>query len=74
MIREFRARVGGPVRVAVGKPLPRAELAARSGDARAMMDYLRAETYRLSPDPLPDPGYGFDFEEGRDAHHANRRL
>ncbi|MCB1486116.1 MAG: lysophospholipid acyltransferase family protein [Bauldia sp.] len=74
MINEFRARVGRPVRVAVGRPLPRAELAARSGDARAMMDYLRAETYRLSPDPIPDPGYGFDFEESRDAQHANRRI
>ena len=30
-----------------------------------MMDYLRRETYRLSPRPIADLGYGFDFEEAR---------
>ena len=30
-----------------------------------MMDYLRAETYRLSPTPIPDLGYGFEFEDVR---------
>jgi putative hemolysin len=65
LVNEFKARVGAPVRVVVGAPLPRAEIAARSGDARALMDYLRTETYRLSPEPIDDLGYGFEFEEGR---------
>ena len=29
------------------------------------MDYLRTETYRLSPVPIRDLGYGFDFEAAR---------
>jgi hypothetical protein len=27
-----------------------------------MMDYLRTETYRLSPRPIADLGYGFEFD------------
>lgn len=65
LVNEFKARVGAPVRVVVGAPLPCAEIAARTGDARALMDYLRTETYRLSPEPIDDLGYGFEFEEGR---------
>ena len=29
------------------------------------MDFLRAETYRLSPCPIDDLGYGFEFEDAR---------
>jgi putative hemolysin len=65
LVNEFKTRVGAPVRVAVGAPLPCAEIAARTGDARALMDYLRIETYKLSPEPIDDFGYGFEFEEGR---------
>jgi hypothetical protein len=62
LVNEFRIRVGEPVRVVVGRPLDPAGIAARAGDAHALMDHLRTETYRLSPAPLPDLGYGFDFE------------
>lgn len=62
LVNEFRIRVGAPVRVVVGRPLDRGEIAARAGDAHALMDYLRTETYRLSPEPIPDLGYGFDYE------------
>ena len=65
LVNEFRIRVGGPVRVAIGRPIDRYEIAARAGDAHGLMDYLRAETYRLSPVPLADLGYGFDFEAAR---------
>jgi putative hemolysin len=65
LVNEFKTRVGAPVRVVVGEALPRPEIAARASDARALMDYLRAETYRLSPEPIDDLGYGFEFEEGR---------
>lgn len=63
LINEFKSRVGGKVRAIIGAPLPAEEIAARRGDSRAMMDYLRESTYRLSPTPLKDYGYGFDFEE-----------
>lgn len=62
LINEFRRRVGGTVRAVIGAPLPAEEIAARRGDARALMDYLRLETYRLSPRPLRDLGYGYEFE------------
>jgi putative hemolysin len=62
LVNEFRIRVGEPVRVVVGRPLDPAEVAARAGDAQALMDHLRTATYRLAPVPIPDLGYGFDFE------------
>jgi len=62
LVNEFRIRVGEPVRVAIGRPLDRREIASRVGDAHALMDYLRTETYRLAPEPIADLGYGFDFE------------
>jgi len=63
LINEFRARIGEPVRIVVGDPIPRGEIAARAGDAKAMMDFLRRTTYELSPKPLPSLAYGFEFEE-----------
>jgi putative hemolysin len=63
LINEFKTRVGGKVRAVIGAPLPADEIAARRGDSRALMDYLRESTYRLSPTPLKDYGYGYDFEE-----------
>jgi putative hemolysin len=65
LVNEFKMRVGGPVRVVIGRPLDPAALAARACDGRAMTDFLRAETYRLSPEPLAELGYGYEFEEGR---------
>ncbi|WP_232830519.1 lysophospholipid acyltransferase family protein [Oceanicella sp. SM1341] len=62
LIKEFRVRVGAPVRMVLGEALPRAEIAARATDPAALMTYLREETYRLSPEPLRDLGNGFDFE------------
>lgn len=63
LIREFRARVDRPVRLAVGQPIARAEIDARRGDTRAMMDFLRAQTYALSPEPVDAGDLGFEFEE-----------
>ena len=70
LIREFRARVNTPVRIVVGDPIPPAEIAARANDAKAMMDFLRKQTYDLSPTPLP-AGYGFEFEQ---KHRAKPRA
>ncbi|MBV7392888.1 lysophospholipid acyltransferase family protein [Mameliella sediminis] len=63
LIKEFRKRVDTPVRVAIGTPIPRAEIDVRAKDARAMMDFLRKATYDLSPTPLKSYDYGFEFEE-----------
>ncbi|MEC3860495.1 lysophospholipid acyltransferase family protein [Mesobacterium sp. TK19101] len=63
LIKEFRKRIDTPVRVVVGTPIPPSEIAARSKDARAMMDFLRKATYELSPTPLANFDYGFEFEE-----------
>ncbi|MEL6599696.1 MAG: lysophospholipid acyltransferase family protein [Pseudomonadota bacterium] len=64
LINEFKTRVGGSVPVVVGEPLPSEEIQSRARDPRGMMDYLRAETYRLSPEPIDDLSYGFEFEDG----------
>jgi putative hemolysin len=63
LIKEFRSRVNKPVEVVIGKPIPREALQPFSGDPRAMMDFLRKETYALSPVPVRDLGYGFEFED-----------
>ncbi len=63
LINEFKARVNRPVDVVIGDPVPREMMAPYLGDARAMMDFLREETYRLSPVPVRSMGYGFEFEE-----------
>ncbi|MCB2128585.1 MAG: lysophospholipid acyltransferase family protein [Rhodobacteraceae bacterium] len=63
LIREFRARIHQPVRIVIGKPIPRHALEARSGDATATMDFLRKATYDLSRKPRASFGYGYEFEE-----------
>ncbi|SCM68438.1 lysophospholipid acyltransferase family protein [Donghicola eburneus] len=63
LIKEFRARVGTPVRVVIGQPIDPAEIAKRSKDTREMMDFLRKSTYALSPKPYASYDYGFEFEE-----------
>lgn len=63
LIKEFKRRVDEPVRMCIGQPISRDEINARRGDTKAMMDYLRAETYALSPKPLKSVDYGFEFED-----------
>jgi len=63
LIREFRARVGSTVPVAIGTPIPAEQLAPLRSDGKAMMDFLRKATYELSPRPLAANTMGFEFEE-----------
>ena len=63
LISEFRARVDAPVRVAIGRPIARDQLNRHAQDTKTMMDFLRQETYALSPTPLKSIGYGFEFDE-----------
>lgn len=63
LIKEFGSRVDGPVRAVIGKPLSPSDIEAHRGDPRGLMDFLRLSTYSLSPSPIPDLGYGREFEE-----------
>lgn len=65
LIKEFKIKVGEQVPVVIGDPLDRGVLEGLAAQPAAMMDYLREQTYRLSTTPLPDLGYGFEFEPGR---------
>lgn len=62
LIKEFRARLGEPVRIVVGEPIAAAALAPLKRDPNALMDYLRMQTYRLSPVPLRSYDYGHEFD------------
>ena len=62
LIKEFRRRVDEPVRVVIGTPIPQHSIEAHKSDTKAMMDFLRQETYALSPKPLRSLDYGFEFE------------
>ncbi len=63
LIKEFRARVDEPVEIAVGRPIPQEEIAARAGDPKALMDFLREATYSLSNRPVRAREYGKEFED-----------
>lgn len=68
MLREFRQRIEGPVRLSVGRPIPPDALAADSGDPGRLTARLRAATYALAADPAGAESYGLELE----AH--NRQL
>ena len=75
LIREFGTRVGTPVRVVVGRPVPRARLEPLRGEPKALMDFLRKSTYDLSPRPLPSNRLGYEFEaKYRKASDGGRDL
>lgn len=62
LIKEFKSKVGNPVKICIGKPLSDNEIKSRSGNPRILMDFLREETYKLSQNPLKNFDYGFEFE------------
>lgn len=63
LIKEFRRRIGGPVRIVVGEPIASTRLEPLKADPRKMMDFLRRSTYELSPTPVKSFDYGYEFEE-----------
>lgn len=63
LIKEFRSRIDEPVRVVIGDPIASTRLQPHKSDPKAMMDFLRRETYALSPHPLKSYDYGYEFEE-----------
>ncbi|MBV6633261.1 MAG: lysophospholipid acyltransferase family protein [Alphaproteobacteria bacterium] len=62
LIKEFDKWVGEDVRVRIGNPLPQEEIQSKKGDPKILMDYLRTETYKLSPTPIHDFSYGHNFD------------
>lgn len=63
LIREFRARINKPVRVVIGEPIARQQLAAYKKDPKGCMDFLRKATYDLSPSPVDTSHIGHEFEK-----------
>lgn len=63
LINEFKRRVGDNVDIAIGDPITAADLAKSCPRSTELMDYLRTETYRLSPTPLVNYDYGYEFEK-----------
>ncbi|MDJ1007272.1 MAG: lysophospholipid acyltransferase family protein [Paracoccaceae bacterium] len=68
LIKEFKRRVDEPVQVAIGEPIGRARILEHNASPKALMDFLRQETYALSPTPLKSMGYGFEFEDKHRKH------
>ncbi len=62
LLKEFKSRIDEPVQVVIGAPIAAARLAAYRHDPNGMMEYLRRETYALSPRPLKSYDYGYEFE------------
>ncbi len=58
LINEFDNRVGEPVRVVIGEPIPQAVIESYRGDAKGLMSFLREHTYSLSPTPIPSTEIG----------------
>lgn len=67
LLREFATRTDGPVRIALGRPIPAAELARFGSDGRALMMHLRQRTYALAPRPVDATRLGHEFE----LHHRS---
>ncbi|SEQ80402.1 Putative hemolysin [Loktanella sp. DSM 29012] len=63
LLKEFRRRTNKPVRIAIGAPIAPARIARYADDAQGMMDFLRTETYALSPRQIAPQAYGFEFED-----------
>jgi len=62
-IREFKSRVGSDVRVAIGNPIPHADLEPFQTDSKSCMDFLRKATYDLSSTPVPNNAFGREFDQ-----------
>tara|TARA_B100001057_G_scaffold494282_1_gene590484 strand:- start:820 stop:1680 length:861 start_codon:yes stop_codon:yes gene_type:complete len=62
MINEFRRKIDNKVKVAIGENLPLEQIKLRNNDPNGMMNYLRDQTYELSPEKNYYKEFGFDFE------------
>ena len=62
LIKEFGKRVDSPVRAVIGRPIDPGALAARAGDTKSLMAFLRHKTYELSTRPVNPDAIGFEFD------------
>ena len=62
LLREFKLRLDKPVRIVIGKPIPRCRIDLFKNDSRKIMDFLRLETYKLSTNKNQTFEYGYEFE------------
>jgi len=62
LINEFRTGITRPVPMRLGEAIDREAIEAHRGDAVALMDFLRATVYGLSPRPFTHLGYGWNGE------------
>ena len=56
-------RLDGMKQGVIGQPISHDQLDLHARDTKRMMDFLRQQTYALSPKPLKSLGYGFEFDE-----------
>ena len=68
LLREFKLRLDKPVRIVIGKPIPRCRMDFFKNDSRKIMDFLRLETYKLSPNKNQTFDYGYEFK------HKHRNI
>ncbi len=74
LINEFGRRVDSAVKIAIGGPISSEEMSEFSRNQKALMDFLRARTYALSPKDFESPTYGFEFDDKhRQAGENGRR-
>jgi putative hemolysin len=62
-VSEFKRKTDEPIKISIGDPLSRDVLNPYCKDPQALMDFLRDETYRLSPKPFANTAYGYEFEK-----------
>ncbi len=68
LLREFKLRLDKPVRIVIGKPNPLSRMNIFKNDSRKIMDFLRLETYKLSPNKNQTYEYKYEFE------HKHRNI
>ena len=73
-IREFKSKINKPVRLVVGEPIPKEELARFEKDPKGCMDFLRKATYELSPSPIDPTSLGHEFEQKYKARNGSGHI
>lgn len=62
LVREFKLRTDTSVKIVIGRPISRVRLEVYKDNSKEMMDFLRRETYKLSPNKNQSFVYGYDFK------------
>lgn len=62
LVREFKLRTDTSVKIVIGRPISRVRLEVYKDNSQEMMDFLRRETYKLSPNKNQSFVYGYDFK------------